>query len=155
MLYYIILYDIILYYIRNITNLIRKLLTIVGLVNALLPKLCGRWSRCTSCRWLREAGAWRDVKMAELQMLLEEEIPAGRRALLDSFTNLERVAEYCESNYVQVSGRNDAHTRCFWSWCVEKELLVSMWRLLIICWSWAPTTKCRHATAAFPCWDQP
>ncbi|KAM6955271.1 abl interactor 2-like isoform 8-T8 [Lycodopsis pacificus] len=39
--------------------------------------------------------------MAELQMLLEEEIPAGRRSLLDSFTNLERVAEYCESNYVQ------------------------------------------------------
>ncbi|XP_031707791.1 abl interactor 2b isoform X11 [Anarrhichthys ocellatus] len=39
--------------------------------------------------------------MAELQMLLEEEIPAGRTALLDSFTNLERVAEYCESNYVQ------------------------------------------------------
>lgn len=35
-------------------------------------------------------------------MLLEEEIPAGRSALLDSFTNLERVAEYCESNYVQV-----------------------------------------------------
>lgn len=35
-------------------------------------------------------------------MLLEEEIPAGRGALLDSFTNLERVAEYCESNYVQV-----------------------------------------------------
>ncbi|TKS66365.1 Abl interactor 1 [Collichthys lucidus] len=41
--------------------------------------------------------------MAELQMLLEEEIPAGRSALLDSFTNLERVAEYCESNYVQVA----------------------------------------------------
>ncbi|KAM4608796.1 abl interactor 2-like isoform 8-T8 [Polymixia lowei] len=39
--------------------------------------------------------------MAELQMLLEEEIPAGRTALLDSFTNLERVADYCESNYVQ------------------------------------------------------
>lgn len=54
-----------------------------------------------------EAGIWhaliaKDVKMAELQMLLEEEIPAGRSALLDSFTNLERVAEYCESNYVQV-----------------------------------------------------
>lgn len=46
----------------------------------------------------------KDVKMAELQMLLEEEIPAGRSALLDSFTNLERVAEYCESNYVQVGG---------------------------------------------------
>uniref|UniRef100_A0A671TB43 Abl interactor 2-like n=1 Tax=Sinocyclocheilus anshuiensis TaxID=1608454 RepID=A0A671TB43_9TELE len=39
--------------------------------------------------------------MAELQMLLEEEIPAGRGALLDSYANLERVAEYCESNYVQ------------------------------------------------------
>lgn len=35
-------------------------------------------------------------------MLLEEEIPAGRGALLDSYANLERVAEYCESNYIQV-----------------------------------------------------
>ncbi|MCI4375844.1 hypothetical protein PGIGA_G00114450 [Pangasianodon gigas] len=43
----------------------------------------------------------KDVKMAELQMLLEEEIPAGRGALLDSYANLERVAEYCESNYIQ------------------------------------------------------
>ncbi|KAM4731408.1 abl interactor 2-like isoform 3-T3 [Anableps anableps] len=48
------------------------------------------------------------VKMAELQMLLEEEIPAGRRALLDSFTNLERVAEYCESNYVQSADKERA-----------------------------------------------
>uniref|UniRef100_A0A8C3APS7 Abl interactor 2 n=1 Tax=Cyclopterus lumpus TaxID=8103 RepID=A0A8C3APS7_CYCLU len=46
--------------------------------------------------------------MAELQMLLEEEIPAGRRALLDSFTNLERVAEYCESNYVQAADKERA-----------------------------------------------
>ncbi|XP_040912683.1 abl interactor 2-like isoform X2 [Toxotes jaculatrix] len=46
--------------------------------------------------------------MAELQMLLEEEIPAGRRALLDSFTNLERVAEYCESNYVQSADKQRA-----------------------------------------------
>ncbi|XP_046902845.1 abl interactor 2a isoform X9 [Hypomesus transpacificus] len=46
--------------------------------------------------------------MAELQMLLEEEIPAGRRALLDSFTNLERVAEYCESNYVQCPDKQRA-----------------------------------------------
>lgn len=43
--------------------------------------------------------------MAELQMLLEEEIPGGRRALFDSYTNLERVAEYCETNYIQVRGR--------------------------------------------------
>ncbi|XP_016142758.1 abl interactor 2 isoform X2 [Sinocyclocheilus grahami] len=46
--------------------------------------------------------------MAELQMLLEEEIPAGRRALLDSFTNLQRVAEYCESNYVQSPNKQAA-----------------------------------------------
>ncbi|XP_066541939.1 abl interactor 2a isoform X2 [Hoplias malabaricus] len=46
--------------------------------------------------------------MAELQMLLDEEIPAGRRALLDSFSNLERVAEYCESNYVQSPDKHRA-----------------------------------------------
>ncbi|XP_059198669.1 abl interactor 2a [Centropristis striata] len=46
--------------------------------------------------------------MAELQMLLEEEIPAGRRALLDSCSNLDRVAEYCESNYVQSSDKERA-----------------------------------------------
>ncbi|XP_053295771.1 abl interactor 2 isoform X19 [Pleuronectes platessa] len=39
--------------------------------------------------------------MAELQMLLEVEIPAGRTALLDGFNNLLTVAEYCENNYVQ------------------------------------------------------
>lgn len=36
------------------------------------------------------------------------EIPAGRRALLDSFTNLDRVAEYCESNYVQAPDKHVA-----------------------------------------------
>lgn len=80
-----------------------------------------------------EAGAWRDVKMAELQMLLEEEIPAGRRALLDSFTNLERVAEYCESNYVQVSGRS-VTKEC--TYAVFLELMcaeVCMRWLLVIC----------------------
>ncbi|XP_054643242.1 abl interactor 2-like isoform X8 [Dunckerocampus dactyliophorus] len=46
--------------------------------------------------------------MAELQMLLEEDIPAGRRALLDSFPNLERVAEYCENNYVQATDKHRA-----------------------------------------------
>lgn len=45
-----------------------------------------------------------DVKMAELQMLLEEEIPAGKRALVESYQNLTRVADYCENNYVQVRG---------------------------------------------------
>ncbi|XP_055733507.1 abl interactor 2-like isoform X2 [Salvelinus fontinalis] len=46
--------------------------------------------------------------MAELQMLLKEDIPAGRRALLDSFRNLETVAEYCESNYVQSPDKQQA-----------------------------------------------
>lgn len=70
--------------------------------------LCHTWdAQRHLCMSVGEAGIWhaliaKDVKMAELQMLLEEEIPAGRSALLDSFTNLERVAEYCESNYVQV-----------------------------------------------------
>ncbi|XP_061697704.1 abl interactor 2-like isoform X2 [Syngnathoides biaculeatus] len=46
--------------------------------------------------------------MAELQMLMDEEIPAGRKALLDTFPNLERVAEYCEANYVQAWDKHGA-----------------------------------------------
>ncbi|KAG6939029.1 abl interactor 2, partial [Chelydra serpentina] len=53
-------------------------------------------------------GGGEDVKMAELQMLLEEEIPGGRRALFDSYTNLERVAEYCETNYIQSADKQRA-----------------------------------------------
>lgn len=41
-------------------------------------------------------------------MLLEEEIPGGRRALLDSYTNLERVADYCENNYIQSADKQRA-----------------------------------------------
>lgn len=47
--------------------------------------------------------------MAELQMLLEEEIPSGKRALLESYQNLTRVADYCENNYIQVRGGGAAH----------------------------------------------
>ncbi|XP_053295768.1 abl interactor 2 isoform X16 [Pleuronectes platessa] len=46
--------------------------------------------------------------MAELQMLLEVEIPAGRTALLDGFNNLLTVAEYCENNYVQSTDKQRA-----------------------------------------------
>lgn len=46
-----------------------------------------------------DAEGW---KMAELQMLLEEEIPSGKRALIESYQNLTRVADYCENNYIQV-----------------------------------------------------
>ena len=40
---------------------------------------------------------------ADLDSLITSEIPEGRQNLLDSYTNLERVAEYCENNYFQVS----------------------------------------------------
>ncbi|XP_023679214.1 abl interactor 1a isoform X9 [Paramormyrops kingsleyae] len=46
--------------------------------------------------------------MAELQMLLDEEIPAGKRALVESYQNLTRVAEYCENNYVQAQDKKAA-----------------------------------------------
>ncbi|KAE8595944.1 hypothetical protein XENTR_v10015919 [Xenopus tropicalis] len=46
--------------------------------------------------------------MAELQMLLEEEIPAGKKALIESFHNLTRVADYCESNYIQAPDKRKA-----------------------------------------------
>ncbi|XP_062235380.1 abl interactor 1a isoform X8 [Platichthys flesus] len=46
--------------------------------------------------------------MAELQMLLEEEIPAGKRALVESYQNLTRVADYCENNYVQAEDKRKA-----------------------------------------------
>lgn len=37
--------------------------------------------------------------MDELASLIRTEIPDGRASLKDSFTNLERVAEYCEDTY--------------------------------------------------------
>lgn len=49
--------------------------------------------------------------MAELQMLLEEEIPSGKRALIESYQNLTRVADYCENNYIQVRKRGRAGGR--------------------------------------------
>lgn len=52
----------------------------------------------------RESGLGSDSdNMAELVALLNTEIPEGQNNLTDSHTNLERVAEYCEGNYFQVS----------------------------------------------------
>uniref|UniRef100_A0A4W5M2U9 Abl-interactor homeo-domain homologous domain-containing protein n=1 Tax=Hucho hucho TaxID=62062 RepID=A0A4W5M2U9_9TELE len=48
--------------------------------------------------------------MAELQMLLDEEIPAGKRSLVESYQNLTRVADYCENNYVQVSKKEGCYS---------------------------------------------
>ncbi|XP_078712686.1 abl interactor 1-like isoform X4 [Lampetra fluviatilis] len=46
--------------------------------------------------------------MAELQQLLEEEVPAARAALLESHGNLQRVADYCEGNYVTAPDKRQA-----------------------------------------------
>uniref|UniRef100_A0A8B9FEA1 Uncharacterized protein n=1 Tax=Amazona collaria TaxID=241587 RepID=A0A8B9FEA1_9PSIT len=41
--------------------------------------------------------------MAELEQL-QQRIPSGRQVLREHHCNLQRVAEYCESNYLQVRG---------------------------------------------------
>lgn len=45
---------------------------------------------------------------ADLDQLIQTEIPEGQKNLLDSFTNLERVAEYCENNYFQCDNKRMA-----------------------------------------------
>lgn len=47
--------------------------------------------------------------MAELTQLMDQEIPDGRQHLQDSYKNLEKVAQYCRDNYVQVKHCQD-HT---------------------------------------------
>lgn len=64
--------------------------------------------------------------MAELEMLLEEEIPAGKRALVESYQNLTRVADYCENNYVQVSTRVFLCSALVSSTAVERDRTGSM-----------------------------
>ncbi|XP_041371375.1 abl interactor 1-like isoform X5 [Gigantopelta aegis] len=44
----------------------------------------------------------------ELLQLIDHEIPDGRQTLQDSYGNLEKVARYCENNYVQSSNKRDA-----------------------------------------------
>lgn len=41
--------------------------------------------------------------MSEILQLMEHELPEGRRHLQESHVNLEKVASYCEGNYMQVS----------------------------------------------------
>lgn len=44
-----------------------------------------------------------------LRSLIETEVPEGRAGLESSYTNLERVAAYCEANYAQVKHLKKDH----------------------------------------------
>lgn len=44
--------------------------------------------------------------MDEIITLIKSDIPEGRQSLKDSFTNLERVAEYCEDSYYRYFTQN-------------------------------------------------
>ncbi|XP_064421723.1 ABI gene family member 3 [Latimeria chalumnae] len=44
----------------------------------------------------------------EIQTLLQQEIPSARQALLDNYSNLHKVAEYCETNYIQNKDKSRA-----------------------------------------------
>uniref|UniRef100_A0A8D0EGS9 ABI family member 3 n=1 Tax=Strix occidentalis caurina TaxID=311401 RepID=A0A8D0EGS9_STROC len=46
--------------------------------------------------------------MSELEQLQQHDIPAGRQVLRDHHCNLHRVADYCESNYLQASDKRKA-----------------------------------------------
>lgn len=48
----------------------------------------------------------KEQKLEEEVGQILEEIPTGRRALLDNYDNLLSVAEYCNHSYVQVSARS-------------------------------------------------
>ncbi|XP_055370915.1 abl interactor 2 [Condylostylus longicornis] len=61
----------------------------------------------TSCQDQQSVMASESI-MDELATLLRTEIPEGRQSLLDSFTNLERVADYCEDTYYRSDNKRAA-----------------------------------------------
>ncbi|XP_078385809.1 abl interactor 1-like isoform X1 [Cetorhinus maximus] len=46
--------------------------------------------------------------MAEMRSLFQQDIPADRQALKESYTNLQKVAEYCENNYIEAQDKTKA-----------------------------------------------
>ncbi|XP_034487411.1 abl interactor 2 isoform X1 [Drosophila innubila] len=57
---------------------------------------------------LTEAPMASDNIMDELASLIRTEIPDGRQSLRDSYTNLERVADYCEDTYYRADNKKAA-----------------------------------------------
>uniref|UniRef100_A0A914W7X9 SH3 domain-containing protein n=1 Tax=Plectus sambesii TaxID=2011161 RepID=A0A914W7X9_9BILA len=49
-----------------------------------------------------------DTGSSDLRSLIETEIPEGRMNLESSYANLERVAAYCEANYLQATDKKAA-----------------------------------------------
>ncbi|KAI8045579.1 hypothetical protein M5D96_001761 [Drosophila gunungcola] len=57
---------------------------------------------------LTEAPMASENIMDELASLIRTEIPDGRQSLRDSYTNLERVADYCEDTYYRADNKKAA-----------------------------------------------
>lgn len=56
----------------------------------------------------RQSAMGSETIMDELASLVRTEIPEGRQSLRDSYTNLERVAEYCEDTYYRSENKKAA-----------------------------------------------
>lgn len=71
--------------------------------------------------------------MAELTQLMDQEIPDGRQHLQDSYKNLEKVAQYCRDNYVQVKHCQDHTATVFEEYMYhQNEMLTPNFRMFSI-----------------------